>query len=1255
MAENVLAFFWKLASEKDHERVEAASGLLTALVQQQTQFNSQQEPTAATTLGSTRTEDELKQVCASDVLYAVKRLVRGLCSPRGGARQGFALALTEVLVNFPLLSYAYIKEAVDETTKTTHRMSKQETRDSLIGRLLGYMCLIESKAVAREGVTGDDLVGLVDDLLTLAASKSFLRAPAFRALGLLVLAIDSASTEADQTLRHLVDMGIANTAREADHLQLALLLQQQRHDLAWETILSDWAHGKVLHPDNLDHLVQLLHTTTHSAKDNAGWTGAHPIWHELLRIYFPSNAASTSSNPWLSPKVPFKELWDQAVNIGCLDPSAPATARAQVFYLTETALQHTSAEDVSVVLSPVFCQLLIDNLKSPSAKLFTHATQFCTALSLVTERRPELRTRVIGCLDKPTSGRQFDLATHTDTVARLLKQWSAADMPALIHELHQVFLDGGWLKPISPREAEFARQWVMHTLLLVMRKATKDDAVTHQVLQLLAVYGFMDSTQPLPTKALSQFDQAPQPPLSADMAQACQTTFFQVLAETTPTAKPVAPSKKLHPEPKPLSNDTASPDWCHQVFKLLLDLHAKHNVEFFTPLTGDAIPAVKTLAASLAANSKALGKANPSQREIRLAFQALFSLIGLQLCSDPESTVELVDDAKACFDRMFRATSPSSTKSKAKAKATKRGTKDLPTDSEPEPEPIHVLLDVIISMVAQATNARAKLLYRVFEPLVSQLTEESVSLIMDVLMADQSGADGDGSVVVVEDDEEDDGDESGLANGHGPKGTGMAIDSDSADSSDESDEDAADEEVDQELRQSVFDALGPAALASDAEEGSGSSDEELLDDDAMKMFDEKLSAIFATKAAMRKEQRSLTNQMSSFKLHTLTLVEIAITHPRAPTGWSIAAVGPLTVLLRITDRNRKLNDLHTKAKSILQFVGRHRPATWQGATSLSLDQYLDIVKDYLAKLGKRSTKSFASLLRQVFLYLMAAGAVAPFVQDAQYVPGMVAIFQTLVTKQLGSASFAHGGSQQSSDPWIASVFAANPTIGLACISNVLDSLNVVSNRDFVRLTHITGYIADLLRTVLTSNTPMESVTALSLQLTKALTILRQRLLDALGRAISSHEKEINSHEEHKDDQPAKPSAADVQPSIAPPRVRDLLSAVAKVVRRIGAKSPTVLKIDSANRPGHAQLALGAAKSWSQGDLCGKALVQLLSATATPYPSASGIYDLSMEIVKLSGESVTLPARSQTTAGANKAKRKPSSNATATESPHKRRK
>ena len=45
-------------------------------------------------------DDEDMGAGSVDLSYAVKRLVRGLCSSRGAARQGFTLALSEVLRSF---------------------------------------------------------------------------------------------------------------------------------------------------------------------------------------------------------------------------------------------------------------------------------------------------------------------------------------------------------------------------------------------------------------------------------------------------------------------------------------------------------------------------------------------------------------------------------------------------------------------------------------------------------------------------------------------------------------------------------------------------------------------------------------------------------------------------------------------------------------------------------------------------------------------------------------------------------------------------------------------------------------------------------------------------------------------------------------------------------------------------------------------------------------------------------------------------
>lgn len=70
----ILQYFWDLASVEETVRIAAATSLISALSQ------------------------ESSETFKTDMDYSVKRLIRGLASSRAGARQGFAVALTEVRI-----------------------------------------------------------------------------------------------------------------------------------------------------------------------------------------------------------------------------------------------------------------------------------------------------------------------------------------------------------------------------------------------------------------------------------------------------------------------------------------------------------------------------------------------------------------------------------------------------------------------------------------------------------------------------------------------------------------------------------------------------------------------------------------------------------------------------------------------------------------------------------------------------------------------------------------------------------------------------------------------------------------------------------------------------------------------------------------------------------------------------------------------------------------------------------------------------
>lgn len=99
-----LPLFWHLSSAQKKERIDASVKLVGALEHFQARFVPREPPSSEGTPEGSEDEDDegakrgdgLDVLNAQDVSYSVRRLVRGLASPRESSRLGFAVALTEV-------------------------------------------------------------------------------------------------------------------------------------------------------------------------------------------------------------------------------------------------------------------------------------------------------------------------------------------------------------------------------------------------------------------------------------------------------------------------------------------------------------------------------------------------------------------------------------------------------------------------------------------------------------------------------------------------------------------------------------------------------------------------------------------------------------------------------------------------------------------------------------------------------------------------------------------------------------------------------------------------------------------------------------------------------------------------------------------------------------------------------------------------------------------------------------------------------
>jgi DNA polymerase phi len=107
-----LPLFWDLSSPDKKNRLEASVKLIGTLEKFQISFENKSAESDASSnedgsngeedahdvgaVGNMEHDSMLDTLNSPDVAYSVRRLVRGLASPRESSRLGFAVALTEV-------------------------------------------------------------------------------------------------------------------------------------------------------------------------------------------------------------------------------------------------------------------------------------------------------------------------------------------------------------------------------------------------------------------------------------------------------------------------------------------------------------------------------------------------------------------------------------------------------------------------------------------------------------------------------------------------------------------------------------------------------------------------------------------------------------------------------------------------------------------------------------------------------------------------------------------------------------------------------------------------------------------------------------------------------------------------------------------------------------------------------------------------------------------------------------------------------
>jgi DNA polymerase phi len=305
---DILPFFWDLASLDEEKRIKAAEQLLTRLTEVQQQHRNDIEDVIwKDLLKGEQTEEILEKLCAKDVLYTLKRLIRGLSSSRKAARQGFALAFTELL---RILEFIHIKLLIDMIMKATEinsQMNGQEERDMLFGRIFGFLSIVRSGLLCHQLATMEEnVMKMVNELLTYGKSKPFLREAVHHVFCEMIPQLLACKKQGQTVLQHMSAKILENDIQTPDALLYALTLERHGIDKVYEYTPS--LKKPYLQESNLKKLATILRESSTQGQSDL-YSVWHPQLHSVWEYILPQLYEKDAVND-----LPFHRCWKTLVD-----------------------------------------------------------------------------------------------------------------------------------------------------------------------------------------------------------------------------------------------------------------------------------------------------------------------------------------------------------------------------------------------------------------------------------------------------------------------------------------------------------------------------------------------------------------------------------------------------------------------------------------------------------------------------------------------------------------------------------------------------------------------------------------------------------------------------------------------------------------------------------------------------------------------------------------------------------------------------
>lgn len=883
----------------------------------------------------------------SEMKYALKRLITGLGVGREAARPCYSLALAQLLQSFEDIQLCDILGQIQEKYNL-QAMNKAMMRPTLFANLFGVLALFQSGRLVKDK---EALMKCVRLLKILSHHYNHLQGQPVKAL------VDILSEVPESMFQEILpkvlkgDMKVILSSPK--YLEL-FLLARQRVPGELESLVGS---VDLFSEDNIPSLVNILKAAANSVKKEQKLPD---VALNLLRLALKENT--------------FERFWKEVLEEGLLKKPS-FTSSFLCFRLLGASLPLLSDEQLQLVMRG-------DLIRHFGEHMVVSKSQ--NPLRFIPEISAYVSTFLEGCQDDPK--RQFTVMVAFTAITnqglpvmptfwRVTRFLNTEALQSYVTWLRDMFLqpDLDSLVDFStanqkrvqdaslnvPERTVFRlRKWIIHRLVSLVDHLhlEKDEAVVEQIARFCLFHAFFKTKKATPqipeTKQHFSF------PLEDGNRGVVVSAFFSLLQTL---------SVKFRQTPDLAENGKP---WTYRLVQLA-DMLLKHNrnVANVTPLTAQQRQAWDQMMSTL----KELEAQSSETRAI--AFQHLLLLVGLHLFKSPAESCDVLGDIQTCIKKSMEQ---NLRRSRSRAKASQ------------EPVWVEVMVEILLSLLAQPSNLMRQVVRSVFGHVCSHLTPRGLQLILAVLNPETNEDEEDNVVVTDTDEKQLKHGEDADSDSEDSKNSESDVDSEDGEESEEEDRD---KDVDPGFRQQLMEVLQAGnALGGEEEE------EEELGDEAMMALDQNLASLFAEQKmriqARHEEKNKLQKERQlrrDFQIRALDLIEVLVTkQPEHPL--ILELLEPLLNIIQRSMRSRgstkqEQDLLHKTARIFMHHLCRARHYCHEvepGAEALHAQ-----VERLVQQAGNQADASVALYYFNASLYLLRVlkGNTTKRYQDGQKLEG----------------------------------------------------------------------------------------------------------------------------------------------------------------------------------------------------------------------------------------------------------------------------